>query len=56
MTALTYKSEIVNEALEILNSANMKLNGVDQDLSSIYQIISTSRGSNYIDMDIIPKI
>ena len=56
MTALTYKSEIVNEALEILNSANMKLDGVDQDLSSIYQIISTSRGSNYIDIDILnPK-
>lgn len=44
---------MVDEALEVLTSAKLKLNGVDQDLASAYQKVATARGSNFINFDVL---
>lgn len=44
---------MVDEALEILGSAKLKLNGVDQDLASAYQMVANARGSNFINFDVL---
>jgi len=44
---------VVDEALEILGSAKLKLNGVDQDLASAYQMVANARGSNFINFDVL---